>query len=40
MILFLIFGGMGFYGWGLQTSSSWIVPAIVRPLSFSFPNFC
>ncbi|KAJ8296692.1 putative MFS-type transporter [Rhodotorula toruloides] len=28
MILFLVFGGMGFYGWGLQQSSSWIVPAI------------
>ncbi|BGP36992.1 hypothetical protein JCM10449v2_000896 [Rhodotorula kratochvilovae] len=28
MVLFLIFGGMGFYGWGLQTSDSWIVPAI------------
>ncbi|BGP21959.1 hypothetical protein JCM10295v2_000836 [Rhodotorula toruloides] len=28
MMLFLVFGGMGFYGWGMQTSSSWIVPAI------------
>ncbi|GAA5868595.1 hypothetical protein JCM8547_003198 [Rhodosporidiobolus lusitaniae] len=28
MVLFLVFGGAGFYGWGLQTSSSWVVPAI------------
>lgn len=28
MSLFLVFGGMGFYGWALQESSSWIVPAI------------
>ncbi|GAA6007777.1 uncharacterized protein JCM10292_005431 [Rhodotorula paludigena] len=28
MSLFLVFGGMGFYGWGLQTSESWIVPAV------------
>ncbi|GJN93349.1 hypothetical protein Rhopal_006402-T1 [Rhodotorula paludigena] len=28
MSLFLVFGGMGFYGWGLQTSDSWIVPAV------------
>ncbi|GAA6041346.1 hypothetical protein JCM8097_007674 [Rhodosporidiobolus ruineniae] len=28
MVGFLVFGGIGFYGWGLQTSSSWVVPAI------------
>ncbi|GAA5956384.1 hypothetical protein JCM10213_000557 [Rhodosporidiobolus nylandii] len=28
MLGFLIFGGIGFYGWGLQTSSSWVVPSI------------
>lgn len=30
MILFLVFGGIGFYGWGLQTSDDWVVPAVVR----------
>ncbi|KAM0789970.1 hypothetical protein ACM66B_005304 [Microbotryomycetes sp. NB124-2] len=28
MLFFLVFGGMGFYGWGLQKSDSWVVPAI------------
>ena len=32
MSLFLVFGGMGFYGWALQESSSWVVPAIVSSL--------
>lgn len=29
MLLFMVFGGMGFFGWALQESSSWVVPAVV-----------
>lgn len=38
MLLFLVFGGMGFYGWGLQKSASWIVPSIVRSNPLSQPS--
>jgi hypothetical protein len=28
MIPFCVLGGAGLYGWGMQTSSSWVVPAV------------
>lgn len=28
MLPFCVLGGMGLYGWGMQTSDSWVVPAV------------